>query len=171
MSQPDAWADKKKQAEDYAYVAKSAAETAQMAMDSGDTTKAKEMYATAIEYADMAKQQFAALGTEVKDGDQVFVSQAEAIKPAMNGVEQSSNTKIAALKGMQEAAHSAMEELTSKAGFQDLSKGMDDAEVRWLKNWQTMQAKAIDSINAVEDRIDKMISKDRTVYVNVKETQ
>ena len=72
---------------------------------------------------------------------------------------------------MQEAAHSAMEELTSKSGFQDLSKGMDDAEVRWLKNWQTMQAKAIDSINAVEDRIDKMISKDRTVYVNVKETQ
>lgn len=168
MSAPDAWADKKKQAEDYAVVATAAAETGAKALEAGDREKAKEMYQVAIEYAEMAKRQFGELGNEVKEGDKVFISQAEAIKTAMAGVESSSKVKIDALKGMQQAAHDAMNELSEKSGFEDLTEGMKDAEKRWLDNWQKMRFQAIKDIDAVEERLLKIKDKEITVWINEK---
>lgn len=154
MSDVNAWEDLKKQAEEYEKTAKAAA-------DSGD-------FNTAITYADKAKDLYAQLNTEVKEGDTVLVSQAEALKTAMAGVESAGKISIDALKAQQEAAHEAMNALTEESGFQNLREGMDAAEKQWLDNWETMRAEAISDINAVEDRLSKIKDKNVTVWVNEK---
>lgn len=58
-----------------------------------------------------------------------------------------------------------------KSGFADLADGMDAAEKKWLENWQKMQAAAEKNVDAVEQRIVKMVNKDRTVYIDVVERQ
>lgn len=152
MSGIDAWTDLKSQAEEYATVA-------QAAFDSGD-------FATAIQYADQAKDMYAQLNTEVKDGDNVLVQQSEALKTSMDGVKKAGELGIEALKGQQKAAHDAMNVLTEESGFQDLSKGMDDVEGKWLLNWQRMQAAAIKDIDDVEDRLKRIKDKEVTIWIN-----
>lgn len=168
MSAPDAWKDKKKQAMEYMAVAKAAGEAAKFALQNGDTAGANDLFKTQAEYAKMAKEQYSGLATEVKDGDKVIVSQEQAIKDAMAGVKTAGEANIAAMKGMQESANQAMNALTEKSGFQDLSKGMDSAEEKWLKNWQNMQAGAIKDIEAVEDRLLAIKDREVTVWINEK---
>jgi len=168
MSEPDAWADKKKEAQEYATVAKAAIDAANLAASNGNTDQAKEMFATAKEYAEMAKNKFAELGVEVKNGDDVFMTLEQSTKTAMAGFESMSKTKIEAIKGLQNEAYKVMESLTEKSGFQDLSKGMDSAEERWLKNWQNMRAGAIEDIEKVEDRLLAIKDREITVWVNEK---
>lgn len=153
MSDINAWNDLKKDADEYAAAAKTAA-------DAGDFT-------TAVAAADKAKEKYAQLNTEVKNGDQVLVSQTEALKVAMDGVKEAGRIGIEALKGQQAAAKAAMDELKNKSGFADLSAGMDEAEKQWLDNWEKMKAGSMDQIAAVEQRIVEL-TKDRyiTVYVN-----
>lgn len=154
MTGIDAWEDLKRQADEYAATAKLAAE-------SGDFT-------LAIESADRAKELYAQLNTEVKEGDTVLVSQADALKTAMDGVKESGQIGIDALKGQQAAAHEAMNALTEEGGFQNLREGMDAAEKAWLENWQSMQAAAIKGIEKVEDRLRAIKDKDVTVWVTEK---
>lgn len=152
MSNVGAWRDLKKEAEEYRIVAEAAA-------SAGD-------WKTALKYADMAKEKYAQLNTEVKDGDKVLVSRDKALKTAMEGVEASGELGIKALKEQQSAAKEAMEALTEKSGWQNLAKSMDEAKQQWLDNWEKMQAKALSDIDAVGKALDKII-KDRDVYVNV----
>ena len=155
MTDVNAWKDLKRQAEEYEQKAKDAAAA-------GDWT-------AAIAAADSAKELYSQLNTEVKEGEQVLISQPEALKTAMDGVERAAGISIEAMKKQQEAAAKSMDDLVKDADFQDLSAGMDDAEKQWLKNWETMRVSAMKDIAAVEESIVALVSKDRTVYVNVKE--
>lgn len=169
MSGADAWKDQKKEAQEYQAAAKKAAEEAKAAMAAGDTITAGEKWKEAVGFADEAKQSYKALNTEVKSGEEVVISQQEALKTSMEGVKASGELAIDILKQQQEATKGAMEALTEKSGFADLTKGMDEAEKKWIDNWEKMRAQALKELVRVEDRIEKIVTKDRTVYINVKE--
>jgi tape measure domain-containing protein len=153
MSDVSAWNDLKKDADEYAAAAKTAAAA-------GDFT-------TAVAAADKAKEKYAELNTEVKDGDQIMVTKAKALKTAMDGVKEAGEIGIAALTALQEGAVKSMDSLVAKSGFQDLTAGMDEAKKQWLDNWEKMRAGSMDQIATVEQRIVEL-TKDRyvTVYVN-----
>ncbi len=154
MSDLSAWKDRKAEAEEYAAAA-------EKAMEAGDHEGAAAL-------ADKARTAYADLNKEVKEGDQVLVSQAEALEASMTGVESAGKLAVEALKRQQTAAADAMEELDANSGFHDLSKGMDAAEKKWLDNWNDMRKGAIDDIEAVEDRLLKIEDKEVTVWINEK---
>lgn len=168
MTDAQAWDDQKREAKEYETAAKQAATAAQAAFAQGDTITAGAQWKTALEYADQAKQAYAGLNTEVKSGEKVVVTQQEALKTAMDGVKASGELAVSILKQQQEAANGAMNALTEKSGFANLAKGMDEAEQKWLDNWQNMRDKALRELVVVEERIQKIVDKDRTVYINVK---
>jgi TP901 family phage tail tape measure protein len=168
MTDASAWEDQKREAQEYATAAKRAAQEAKAAFASGDTIAAAEKWKEALSYADEAKQAYSGLNKEVKDGEQVVVSQQFALRTAMNGVKSSGELAISILKEQQTATHEAMNALTEKSGFANLAKGMDEAEQKWLDNWHNMRAKAVEELVVVEERIQKIVDKDRTVYINVK---
>ena len=152
MSNVGAWNDIKAEAEEYRTVAEAAAEAGK--------------FDVAITYADKAKQKYAELNREVKDGDTILVSSEKARKAAMEGVEASGELAIKALQGQQAAAKEAMEVLTEKSGWQNLATSMDDAKQKWIDNWSAMQDEATKQIDTVEARLDKIV-KERDVYINV----
>ena len=168
MTDAKAWEDQRREAQEYEAAAKQAAAAAKTAFDQGDTISAGQQWKTALEYADQAKQAYTGLNKEVKDGDRVVVSQQQALKTAMDGVKSSGELAVSVLKQQQDAAHGAMNALTEKSGFANLAKGMDEAEKKWLENWQDMRAGAMRELEVVEERIQKIVRKDRTVYINVK---
>jgi len=169
MTDYSAWKDRKKEAEEYAAAAKKAAEAARQAAAAGDKKGAETQFATALEYADKAKEAYKDLNKEVKDGDKVMVSGTEALKTAMDGVKSSGELATDILKQQQEALHGYMDELTKQSGFQDLTKGMDEFDAAWIKSWQDMRAKAVSEIATVEDKLTAL-TKDRevTVWINEK---
>lgn len=171
MSDYSSWVDRKKEAEEYAAAAKKAAQEAAQAMASGDTITGKEKYAEALQYADQAKTAYKSLNTEIKEGDRIVVSQTDALKTSMEGVKKAGELGIDILKQQQKEANSAMDAMVEKSGFADLTAGMDDAEKKWAENWKNMQSAASKEISAVEEQIVKLVSKDRTVYINVVERE
>ena len=171
MSDYSSWVDRKKGAEEYAAAAKKAAQEAAQAMASGDTITGKEKYAEALQYADQAKTAYKSLNTEIKEGDRIVVSQTDALKTSMEGVKKAGELGIDILKQQQKEANSAMDAMVEKSGFADLTAGMDDAEKKWAENWKNMQSAASKEISAVEEQIVKLVSKDRTVYINVVERE
>lgn len=171
MSDYSSWVDRKKEAEEYAAAAKKAAQEAAQAMASGDTITGKEKYAEALQYADQAKTAYKSLNTEIKEGDRIVVSQADALKTSMDGVKKAGELGIDILKQQQKEANAAMDAMVGKSGFADLTEGMDDVEKKWNENWQNMQSAASKEISAVEEQIVKLVSKDRTVYINVVERE
>jgi TP901 family phage tail tape measure protein len=168
MSDVSAWRDQKKEAQEYEAAAKKAAAEAKAAFAQGDTLTADSKWKEAVGYADAAKQAYTSLNTEVKSGEQVVVSQQQALKTSMDGVKSSGELAISILKQQEEAAGSAMKALTEKSGFADLTSGMDEAEKKWLENWENMRSTALRELVVVEERIQKIVDKDRTVYINVK---
>ena len=171
MSDYSSWVDRKKEAEEYAAAAKKAAQEAAQAMASGDTITGKEKYAEALQNADQAKTAYKSLNTEIKEGDRIVVSQADALKTSMDGVKKAGELGIDILKQQQKEANAAMDAMVGKSGFADLTEGMDDVEKKWNENWQNMQSAASKEISAVEEQIVKLVSKDRTVYINVVERE
>lgn len=170
MDGTSAWEDQKKEAEEYEVAARNAAAQAAEAFAAGDTETAGLKWNEAISFADDAKAAYGRLNKEVKDGEDVTVSSQKALEATMQGVERSGNLAIEILRQQQEAAHGAMEALTSESGFQNLSAGMDEAERQWQENWRSMRAAAEKDLDAVEERIVKMVDKERTVWVNVRAT-
>lgn len=168
MSDVSAWQDQKREAEEYAAAAKRTAEEAKRAMEAGDTTTAGAKWKEAVALADEAKTAYKNLNTEVKSGDQVLISQQQALKTAMDGVKQAGELGIQILKEQQAAGKAAMEDLAGKAGVEQLTAGMDEAEKRWLENWETMQSFAADQIVTIERKLEGMVQ-DRHVTVWVTE--
>ena len=154
MSGVDAWQDLQRQAQEYEKAATDAAAA-------GD-------FKTAIDYADKARELYAQLNTEVKEGDTVLVGQQEALKTAMDGVQRAGQIGVDALTAMQTKAAQNMDELVEQSGFQDLTEGMNEAEKQWLDNWSKMKAGALKEVAAVERKIVEL-TKDRYVTVYVKE--
>lgn len=168
MSDYSAWKDQKREAEEYAVAAKRAAAEAQAALSAGDTITADQKFKDAVQYADDAKQAYKALNTEVKSGETVVVSQQQALKTAMAGVESSGKLGVEILKQQQAAAKEAMAALTAESGFEDLTKGMDAAEKTWLENWEKMRQFAGKQILEVEQKLEGLVN-DRYVTVWVTE--
>lgn len=153
MSEVAAWNDLKREAEEYAAAAKRAAEEAKQAAEAGDTIAAAQKWKEAVGYADSARQAYKSLNREVKDGDQVVVAKAEALRIAMEGVRSAGELGIDILRRQQEAASQAMRSLEERSGFADLASKMDEATQKWLANWQTMRSSAVESVAAVSQEI------------------
>lgn len=154
MDGTSAWYDMKKEAEEYAAVAA-------QAEDAQDWEKAKE-------YRDLAAAAYARLNTAVEENGRVTVSAEQAQQTAMSGYEENTNAAIAALKEMQNEAATAADKMIEAAGFADLSTGLTDLEKEWLTSWKRMQTDTSTQLKKVEEEIQKIVSKTRTVYINVK---
>lgn len=154
MTDLQAYDDLKKEAEEYAVAARKAAEA-------GD-------YSGFLELMDQAKSKVASLSKEVKSGDTVLVSQAKSIEERTTLLNGYQNEIISVLEKQKDAAAESMEALTEKSGFQDLSKGMEEAERKWLDNWDNMRSTAVKDIDAVEDRLLAIKDKEVTVWINEK---
>ena len=153
MSDKDAWADQKREAEEYVAAAKRAAEEARRAMEAGDTMTGARLWKDAVQYADDAKQAYKSLNKEVKDGDTVIVSKAEALETAMSGVKEAGELAIDLLKQQQEEAYKAMDALEEQSGFAGLVSHMDEAMQKWMDNWQAMQGVGEETVENVTFRI------------------
>lgn len=156
MSDVSAWRDQRKEAQEYEAAAKKAAKEAQAAMEAGDTIAATQKWKDAVSYADSAKSAYKELNTEVKSGEQIVISQQEALKVSMAGVKSSGELAIGILKQQQAATVGAMNSLTEKSGFADLTKGMTDAENQWLTSWENMKNAAGEKIAIVKQQIEGM---------------
>ena len=148
MSDLGAWQDRKREAEEYVEAAKKAAAEAQAAFAEGDTITAEAKFKEAVQYADDAKAAYRALNQEVKDGDQVIIGKADALKTAMSGVEEAGRLGVDILKQQKQSAADAMksiEEDVKKGGLnvaEALTEGMDEAEKKWIEKWQNMRKAA-----------------------------
>lgn len=162
MTDYSAWKDRKREAEEYAVAARRAADEAKQAMASGDEITAAAKWKEAIQYADDSKNAYKSLNTEVKSGEQVVVSQQQALKTAMNGVKSSGTLAIEILKEQKNAAKDAMQEMEGKAALKELTDGMSAAEKQWLENWKTMAEYTLDQINQIDTRLDEVANKRRT---------
>ena len=153
MSDKDAWADQKREAEEYVAAAKRAAEEAKRAMASGDTITGAAKWKEAVQYADDAKSAYRALNKEVKDGDKVVVSKAEALETAMAGVKEAGELGIDLLKQQQQEAYKVMDALEEKSGFAGLMSHMDEALNKWMEGWKAMQGVGEETVENVTFRI------------------
>jgi len=168
MSDADAWQDRKKEAGEYFAAAQKAAQEGKAALQAGDQATASLKFDEAKKLADDAKAAYKSLNTEVKDGNQVLIGRNEALKAAMDGMRQSGQLAIDALKQQRDAVAGAMDGLIAKSGFADLAKGMDEVQRTWLANWKAMQAASATAVDQVEDKIVKMVTPERTVWINVR---
>ena len=150
MSESDAWADQKREAEEYAAAAKQAAAEARAALASGDSITANAKFKEAASLADEAKNSYKALNVEVRDGEQVVISKADALKTAMAGVREAGQLGIDILKQEQEAAAAAAKDLEGKYGLEQLTSKMDESEKKWLESWKRMGEAAGEAGKEVE---------------------
>ncbi len=154
MTDIGAWNDRKKEAQEYEAAAKKAAEAGN--------------FDEAVKLADQAATAYEDLNTEVKKGDDVLVSQQQAFAESSAGMTRVAEIAEEALKEQAKAADEAMDALTEKSGFQDLTDGMDTAKKKWLENWQAMKTGAVSDIDQVEDRLIKIKDKEVTIWINEK---
>lgn len=151
MSDREAWVDRKREAEEYVQAARRAADEARAAFASGDTISAAAKWKEAVAYADDARSAYKQLNTEVKDGDQVIISKADALKTAMDGVKQAGELGISILKEQQAETYKAMDALEGESGFAALYTHLDEAEQKWLEKWQNMSKAAEDTGKSAEE--------------------
>lgn len=168
MSDKDAWLDRKKEAEEYFSASVRAKKEGQAALEAGDAALANLKFTEAKEAGDKAIDAFAQLKGAVKDGDSVFKTSSQSLKIASDGMKRSADVANAAVKSQMDTAAAAMDGLIQKSGFSDLSKGMEEAKRAWLTNWQNMQAASTDAVAKVEERVVKMVTPERTMWINVR---
>ncbi|BDD88700.1 tape measure protein [Desulfofustis limnaeus] len=111
MSEGSAWRDLKREAEEYY-------QAAQKAQQAGDLDQA-------VEFADQAREKYAELNREVKEGDRVIVSQQAALKAASDGVKRAGELAIGVLEQQKEKAAEAAKQLDVAADGR-LSKQVKD---------------------------------------------
>lgn len=147
MSDLGAWQDRKREAEEYVEAARKAAAEAQAAFAEGDTITGEAKFKEAVQLADDAKAAYRALNQEVKDGDQVVIAKADALKTAMRGVEEAGRLGVDILHQQKQAAVDAMKSIEKDVtergvDVDELKDGLDEAEEIWLKKWQNMRKAA-----------------------------
>ena len=110
MSDLGKWQDLKKQAKEYAAESEKALKAAQAMKDvtsKEDIEKRSTFFEDAAKYADLAKNKYADLKGEIKNGDRVLISQKQSIQEAVSGVKammELKNEALAANKQMEAAA-------------------------------------------------------------------
>lgn len=149
MSDADAWADQKREAEEYMAAARRAAEEAKALAEAGDEAASAAKWQEAVKAADDAKAAYKQLNKEIKDGDQVIVSQAEALQTAMDGVKEAGELGVELLKRQQEEIHKLMRDLERDSGMAGLADHLDDAALKMLKSWEEMNNVAETAINQI----------------------
>lgn len=154
MSEKDAWADQKREAEEYMAAARQAADEAKKAMAAGDTLSAGQRWKEAVQHADDAKNAYKALNKEVKDGDQVIKSKGDALKEAMAGVREAGELGIEILKQQQDEARKTLEALEKESGGAGLIAYLEQAQQKWMAAWGKMGNVAIGSVRKVGEEID-----------------
>lgn len=153
MSDQDAWADRRREAEEYVAAAKRAAEEAQKLWDNGNTVIAAAKWQEAVAFADDAKAAYRALNTEVKEGDQTIISKAEALKTAMQGVREAGELGMDILQRQQDTIYKTMDKLEESSGFAGLISHLDEAQRAWLEVYQKAQDAGVESVEAVSQKI------------------
>lgn len=149
MSDADAWRDQKREAEEYMAAARRAAEEAKALAEAGDDAASAAKWQEAVKAADDAKTAYKSLNKEIKDGDQVIVSQAEALQTAMQGVKEAGELGVELLKRQQEEIHKLMRDLERDSGMAGLADHLDDAALKMLKSWEEMNNVAETAINQI----------------------
>jgi len=155
MSEGDAYNDRLAQAREQM-------SQASRALAQGDAAAAKQLY-------EESQRQFAQLGREVKDGETVVVSSAQAVSNAMTGVQAAGQGIQAALKAMQDeaianqaSASTAAEQI--RADIQSIKDAQKDIEV--METTLTAKDLASKTIAEIKDRLEAI--KDKTVTVTVR---
>ena len=115
MSDFDAWEDLKKEAEEYETAAKNAA-------SAGD-------FSRAIELADSARDKFAELSTVVRDGDNVLISQEEAIAAKSEGVRRTAELAIEMQRKLAEQSKTTANAINAETGGKLANQMKDSAEI------------------------------------------
>ncbi len=167
MSDLGAWQDRKREAQEYEQAAKKAAEAGN--------------FKEAVKLADKAKNAYADLNKEVKSGDQVLISQQQALETSMAGVKTAGDLAIESLKKQQEAAKQAADALNEQSGFQlgdaftkagKQAKELADTSKDFSDNWRTafvnMGKDAAAQIDAIDRNLNDM-AKNRDVYIKIHE--
>lgn len=180
MSDLGAWEDRKAEAAEYEQAAVEAAQAAEDALASGDPEAGAALFKQAVEFADKAAKASADLEGEVKEGSKVLVSEAEAYKAYMSGVESAGKLAIDILKRQKDATEAAGEALNLETDV-DLSKPIDDAVKKLdelIKKGNTMEKGLKKNINnfgteaeKVFAQIDKEVSKERNMTIAVETSQ
>ncbi len=143
-----AWQDLKKEASEYA----AAAENALIAGN----------YEEAIKLADEAKNKYKELNTEVKAGEQVVISEADARKKAIEGMTQANAIAVSALEKRNAADKEAAKNLEGQIG--DFKTGWHDAFETFLRDGK-------ESIEELESALDALTSKKRNVNISVSSSE
>ncbi|MGD9949319.1 MAG: tape measure protein [Desulfobulbus sp.] len=129
MSDVDAWRDRKKEAAEFTQKAKEAGEAARKLVLSGNTEAGKETYKVAIDYADKAKAAYKGLNEEVKDGDRVVISGAQALQTAMAGVKAAGDLKSEFITQQIQALTLAQAKLDAQSGGK-LNESLDQTKTK-----------------------------------------
>lgn len=143
-----AWTDLKKEAGEYADAAKNA-------LAAGN-------YDEAIKLADEAKSKYKELSGEVKDGERVVVSEAEARKKAIEGMTQANAIAVDALKARAEADQKSAKNLEEQIG---------DFKTGWSAAFETFLSDGKESIKALEAELDALTSKKRSIDISVSSSE
>ncbi len=157
MSDLGAWRDRKKEAEQYYQAAKKAAEAGN--------------FEDAVAQADKAKNAYKDLNREVKDGDKVLVTQQEALKNAISGVEKSGKLAISILEKQKKATEDSAETLKTKMdeAIKSYAKGAEKLEDDWKTAWVNMGKDAAKQIDAIEKNLNDLTARKHQVIVEIKE--
>ncbi len=175
MSELGAWRDRKKEAQEYYRAAQKAAKA-------GD-------FDNAVKLADKAKDAYAELNTEVKRGDKVLLSQSEALKTAMAGVEKAGQLAIDVLKNQKKEiadagdalnklsggklAEQSLSELKEKTSeleekTKDYSNAIGKANDKWAKGFAILEKDGTRTITNLLNELDKL-EKDRHMKLYVEQ--
>lgn len=183
MSDIDAWRDRKQEADEFTKKAKEAAEAAKKLFTSGNTEAGKETYKVAIDYADKAKTAYKGLNEEVKSGDRVVISGAQALQTAMAGVKAAGDLKSDFISQQIQALTLAQAKLDNQSGGK-LNESLDQTKTKatelataaetaktkvqelfqvkppedgnWGKVWEAMESGSKQAAGAVSSDWDKL---------------
>jgi tape measure domain-containing protein len=188
MSDIGAWQDRKDQAEEYAAAAKRAAEEARQAFAAGNADIGQAKAAEAVGLYDKAKDAAAELNREVKNGDQVVMSQQQSLKTALAMVEEYGTGALEVQKELQASLAATAEELDKQSGgelskqlpeiarqfasltgsAEDLAKSADKFNAAWNDAWNRATLGGQHAIAQLEKDL-KELTKDRHIKVYVEE--
>ncbi len=159
MDDFSAWKDIKKEAQEYEQAAEKAAKAGN--------------FDEAIKYADKAQDRFVDLNKEVKNGDQILVSQKQGVAEAIAGVERMIALRDQALKGSKQIEIDAANSVIKESNFTVAAQLFEDVKTK--SNEITMQTfpamgaafdkawkDGANSANVVFTNIDQSLNKTAT---------
>lgn len=175
MTDLSAWKDRKAEAEELYRASNRAFFAAKKALRSGDEEGAKQKFQEAAEAADRAKELYKELNGAVEENGRVIISQYQASREAMYGVEKAGKVSIKILKEQQKAAKKAGEELDKSTGgelsgkLNEITEKQPDKFNRnWNSVWDNFLKDGKGKIADLQKGLDAL-AKDRHMKIYVKE--